>query len=149
MLVLAELAFLIRAIVLTLWPSMLTGAPDDVEDPENPNPKRSNWMNACCCMARWNARFVLQIMNFLVLLNPFFGCVIAWILMYQSDKSEAFIVLGLEAGSLVLHFVSVWLEGSFKTCRQIMLHMIPVLPFFISVGLVLYYLKQGGVVSVP
>eukprot|EP00539_Tryblionella_compressa_P018478 CAMPEP_0178872720 /NCGR_PEP_ID=MMETSP0747-20121128/8277_1 /TAXON_ID=913974 /ORGANISM="Nitzschia punctata, Strain CCMP561" /LENGTH=743 /DNA_ID=CAMNT_0020539959 /DNA_START=291 /DNA_END=2522 /DNA_ORIENTATION=+ len=149
LLVVAELAFLIRAIVLTLWPSILVNdddtETDDLEDPSKRKPKRGCFARYCCCVLRWKARFVLQILNFLVLLNPFFGCIIAWILMYQSDKTEAFVVLGLEGASLVLHFISVYLEGSYKTCREILFHSIPVLPFFVSIGLVLYYLKQGGV----
>jgi hypothetical protein len=151
LLVVAELAFLIRAISLTLWPSMMAGGdddtePDDLEDPSRRR-KRSTFMRYCCCFFRWKIQVLLKVVNFLVLLNPFFGCIIAWILMYQSDKTEAFIVLGLEGASLILHFVSVWLEGSFHTCKEIAFHCIPLIPFFISIGLVAYYLKQGGVVS--
>lgn len=153
LLVVAELAFLVRAIALTLWPSLMVGGDDDTEtdDPEDPSrggkQKRSAFTRYCCCFLRWKLKFLLQAVNFLVLLNPFFGCVIAWILMYQSDKTESFIVLGLEGASLILHFASVWLEGSFQTCKQIAFHCIPLVPFFISIGLIFYYLKQGGVVS--
>lgn len=152
LLVVAELAFLIRAICLTLWPSMMVGGDDDTEtdDPEDPSrrgKRRSAFSRCCCCFLRWKMHFLLQVVNFLVLLNPFFGCIIAWMLMYQSDETEAFVVLGLEGGSLILHFISVWLEGSFQTCKQIAFHCIPLIPFFISIGLVAYYLKQGGVVS--
>jgi hypothetical protein len=151
-LVLAELTFLVRAIILTLWPSIMLGGDDDtetddLEDSKNGRPKRSAFYRYGCCFLRMKARVALQIVNFLILLNPFFGCIIAWILMYQSNKSSSFWVLGLEGGSLILHFVSVYLEGSFKTCKQILFHSIPVVPFLVSIGLVLYYLKQGGVVS--
>jgi hypothetical protein len=150
LLVVAELAFLIRAIMLTLWPSMLTGDDDtentdDLEDPQNRRPKRGCFARYFCCVMRLNARIVFQVISLLVLLNPFFGCVIAWILMYQSDKTEAFVVLGLEGASLILHFISVWLEGTFKTWSQIFYNLIPVIPFSVSIGLVLFYLKQGGV----
>ena len=87
----------------------------------------------------------MAVLGFLVLLNPFFGCVIAWMLMYQSDKDEAFIVLGLEGASLMLHFISVWIEGSVKNCRTFLIQMIPLIPFLASIGLTAFYLKQGGI----
>jgi hypothetical protein len=131
---------------------MLTGEDDteenDLEDPQgNKKLKRSCFARNVCCILRLKVRFVMQIINFLVLLNPFFGCIIAWMLMYQSSKTEAFVVLGMEGASLILHFISVYLEGATKTWGQILWNAIPVLPFFISIGLVFYYLKQGGVVS--
>jgi hypothetical protein len=118
----------------------------DLEDPSR-RASRSAISRYCCCFLRWKVRFLFETINFLVLLNSFFGCIIAWMLMYQSSKTEAFTVLGLEGGSLILHFLSVWLEGSFHTCKQIAFHCIPLVPFLISIGLVCYYLKQGGVVS--
>lgn len=66
-------------------------------------------------------------------------------LLYQSDKAEAFVVLGLEGGSLILHFISVYLEGSVKDCKSFLIQMIPIIPFIASVGLTLFYLKQGGI----
>ena len=81
----------------------------------------------------------MAILGFLVLLNPFFGCVIAWMLLYQSDKDEAFVVLGLEGASLMLHFISVWIEGSVKNCRTFLCHMIPLIPFLASIGLTSFY----------
>jgi hypothetical protein len=119
---------------------------DDLEDPSNRG-SRCTFSRYCCCFLRWKIRFLFEVLNVLVILNPFFGCIIAWILMYQSDETDAFIVLGLEGGSLILHFLSVRLEGSFQTCKQIAFSCIPVIPFFISIGLVCYFLKQGGVVS--
>jgi hypothetical protein len=150
LLVVAELTFLIRAISLTMWPSTLVGGDDstdmdDLEDPGNRKQKRSAFSKYCCCILRFKVRVLLQILNFLVLLNPFFGCIVAWILMYQSDETEAFTVLGLEGASLILHFLSVYLEGTFGTWRERIINCIPLIPFFISIGLVLYYLKQGGV----
>ncbi|KAG7358748.1 hypothetical protein IV203_015337 [Nitzschia inconspicua] len=150
LLILTELALLVRAIVLTLWPSLLVGSDDDtetddLEDPGRKDKRRSSLMRCCCRFFRWKISILLQLMNVLILLNPFFGCIIAWILMYQTDETEAFVVLGLEGGSLILHFVSVWLEGSYRTCKDIAINLIPVIPFFVSIGLVTYYLKQGGV----
>jgi hypothetical protein len=143
LLVLAELSFLFRAVVLTLWPSIFTGEVTD-EDREI-RAARGFWKKWLCCWLRWKAKLVLKILNFLVLLNPFFGCVIAWMLLYQSNKVEAFVVLGLEGGSILLHFFSVYLEGSCKTWGQFACHCVPLIPFFISIALILFYLKQGGV----
>eukprot|EP00339_Tiarina_fusa_P013345 CAMPEP_0117059272 /NCGR_PEP_ID=MMETSP0472-20121206/41169_1 /TAXON_ID=693140 ORGANISM="Tiarina fusus, Strain LIS" /NCGR_SAMPLE_ID=MMETSP0472 /ASSEMBLY_ACC=CAM_ASM_000603 /LENGTH=717 /DNA_ID=CAMNT_0004776909 /DNA_START=333 /DNA_END=2486 /DNA_ORIENTATION=+ len=159
LLVVAELVFLCRAVVLTLWPSILTnqdhgdGHDYDEERALQQGDKKkkkkrgalSFLYRSCCCCLKWNARALLKILNFLVLLNPFFGCVIAWILLYQSDKVEAFTVLGLEGGSIILHFVSVYLEGGLDTCGSLLFHCIPIVPFTVSVVMILIYLQYGGV----
>lgn len=159
LLVIAELVFLVRAIVITLWPSLMTGDDDiwDLDDDENqegdafldedgnPKKKRSKFMKYLCCWLKWNAKMILRFVNFLVLLNPFFGCIIAWMLLYQSDKTEAFIVLALEGGSIVLHFASIYLEGGMTTWGEVAFHCIPIIPFLVSVSMILVYLKQGGV----
>jgi hypothetical protein len=205
LLILAELSFLGRAILLTLWPSVFgnsldessdTGSTDDDEgfevklsnsehavEPEkdkvdgNNNSEKSETQlgdavkvsvchgleevvatdarsdkkgcrslrQALCCCLRWNARLTLQALNFLTLLNPFFGCLIAWMLLYQSNKAEAFTVLGLEGFSIILHFVAVRLEGGLRTWYSRLVHSVTVLPFLISVILMLVYLREGGV----
>lgn len=88
---------------------------------------------------------VLSVLNMLTLLNPFFGCLIAWMLLYQSDKTEAFVVLGLEGFSIILHFVAVRLEGGLRTRWSKLIHSVTILPFLVSVILMLIYLREGGV----
>lgn len=102
-------------------------------------------MQVFCCFLRWKAKFILRVLNFLVLINPFFGCIIAWMLLYQSNKIGCFVVLGMEGASIILHFSTVYLEGSCKTAGQFLFHCIPLIPFFLSVSLVLVFLKQEGV----
>ncbi|MGK3738512.1 MAG: hypothetical protein ACI8RD_011584 [Bacillariaceae sp.] len=143
-LVMVELVMLIRVIVMTLWPKASSTRDDDIESIE-----QSTCRRCCCYCLKMKAKGLMGFMNYLVLLNPVFGCLIAWMLMYQSDKTEAFTVLGLEGASLILHFASVCLEGSFRTCRQITFHSLPLIPFFVSIGMVGYYLKQGGVCYIP
>lgn len=146
MLIVAELTFLLRAIALTLWPSMMKDEEDnEVTDSNGERQQRSRFRRYLCCFFRFKIKVLLQFLNLMVLLNPFLGCIIAWMLMYQSDKKEAFIVLGMEGASLILHFISVKLEGGLKTWKQIAFNCIPVLPFAFSIGLVLFYLKEGGV----
>ena len=88
---------------------------------------------------------LFRAINWLVLLNPFFGAVVAWMLLYQSSEVECFIVLGLEGASLILHFLSIYLEGERQTRVSMTIHLLPVLPFLASVVLILVYLQQGGV----
>jgi hypothetical protein len=194
LLIVAEITFLVRAILLTLWPRTYetsriathggTDDDDDDDDVEGGNktePKRddnaqelynseipefNNGRNRnrnrnskksrggcfcsclkcfCSCFLRWNARMVLCILNLLTLLNPFFGCLIAWILLYQSDKTESFIVLGIESLSIILHFISVRMEGGLRTWYSKLLHSIAILPFLVTVTLVLVYIREGGV----
>jgi hypothetical protein len=146
MLIVTELAFLSRAIALTLWPSLMKDNEDnEIIDSDGKRRQRSCFRRYICCFFRFKIQVLLQFLNLMVLLNPFLGCIIAWILMYQSDENGAFIVLGMEGASLILHFISVKLEGGLKTWKQIAFHSIPLIPFLFSVGLVLFYLKQGGV----
>jgi len=106
--------------------------------------KPSRWKRACCCLMRWNARMVLWVLNMLTLLNPFFGCLIAYILLYQSDKTECFVVLTIESLSIVLHFVSVRLEGGLRTWYSKAFHSIALIPFLVTVVMVLVFLREGG-----
>ncbi|CAJ1941319.1 unnamed protein product [Cylindrotheca closterium] len=137
-----ELLILLRAMVLTMWPSIL----DRKEKEQNDDGTTQNGGKlAFCNCFRWSVKTLLRGINVLVLLNPFFGCIIAWMLLYQSDKDESFLVLGLEGGSIILHFISVKLEGSVQNFRQFLFHCMPLVPFIASVSLVLIYLKQTGV----
>lgn len=204
LLILAELSFLGRAILLTLWPSIFasddTSSTTSEEDegfevklsnkstsastadgkdedsrgsereevqagasvklqvghsPNNddeveeatarPKNRKGGLGKFLCCCLRWNAKLTLTALNMLTLLNPFFGCLIAWMLLYQSDKNEAFVVLGLEGFSIILHFISVRLEGGLKTWCSRLIHSVTILPFLISVTLILVYLREGGV----
>jgi hypothetical protein len=126
-LIVTELAFLIRTIMLTVWPSMVTGEETD-EQKEIQN-ARTYFMKFCCCCLKMNIHALMGVINLLVLLNPFFGCVIAWMLLYQSDKQDSFLVLGLEGASILLHFLSVYLEGTCKTICNFLFVCIPLLPF--------------------
>jgi hypothetical protein len=208
LLILAELSFLGRTILLTLWPSMFvhedshstTSSEEDDEgfevklsndngmergdnkdensngggDSENEEiqvestmkqleashvpyneqveetaarnkTKKCSFSRALCCCLRWNARVTLNVLNLLTLLNPFFGCLIAWMLLYQSDKVEAFVVLGLEGFSIILHFVAVRLEGGLRTWCSRLIHSITILPFLVTTILMLVYLREQGV----
>lgn len=119
-------------------------APEFIDTSAAPPGKEAFWKRACCCLLRWNARVILMVLNFLTLLNPFFGCLIAYILLYQSDKTECFVVLGIESLSIVLHFVSVRMEGGLRTVWSRALHSLVLLPFFVTVILVLVFLREGG-----
>ncbi|KAL3937089.1 MAG: hypothetical protein SGBAC_007730 [Bacillariaceae sp.] len=137
-----ELLILLRAMVLTMWPSVLDRK---LKEEKEDGTTQNGWRLCFCNCFKWHVKTLLRAINVLVLLNPFFGCIIAWMLLYQSDKEESFLVIGLEGGSIILHFISVKLEGSVKTFRQFLFHAIPLVPFFASITLVLVYLKQEGV----
>ena len=95
---------------------------------------------------RWTARMVAHMINSVTVFNPFFACVVAWMLLYQSSKLECFLVLSLESASLLLHFVAVYHvdKGKISTCN-LLFHALPVLPFLLVLVLTLVYLEQGGV----
>jgi hypothetical protein len=186
-LILTELGFLTRAILLTLFPSKFGGGSssntkngrrdDTIEDGQgfevklqttesehagddhndvvaqvaaatttsSSSSQRLFCRRFFCGCLKWNAKMVLMVLNFLTLANPFFGCIIAWMLLYQSNKAESFVVLGLEGASIILHFVSVRLEGGLRTWYSKIIHSISIVPFFITVILMLVYLREGGV----
>lgn len=83
--------------------------------------------------------------NFLLLLNPFFGFLVAWLLLYQSSRRESLAVLGLEATGMILHYASIYLEGQKQTWVSLTVYSLPLLPFLITVIVVLVYLNLGGV----
>lgn len=107
--------------------------------------RRFGISQALCCCFEWNAKVVLAVLGVLTLLNPIFGCIIAWMLLYQSNRIESFIVLGLEGASIILHFIGIRLEGGFRTWKSKLLHSLILLPFLVTVTLVLVYLREGGV----
>lgn len=86
-----------------------------------------------------------KVINFLLVFNPFFGFLVAWMLLYQSNREESMTVLGIEAASLALHWLSVYLEGNKQTKISLAFHILPAIPFAVSVIVILYALNQGGV----
>jgi hypothetical protein len=141
LLIVAEVGFMAQAIKLTMCPRN-----QEVQNKyENEPDERMCLTRWFCCCLRWNARMIFRFISFLVMLNPFFGAVVAWMLLYQSSKKECFTVLGLEGASLFLHFLSIYLEGEKQNFCSIAFHLIPVVPFLASVILILVYLQQGGV----
>ena len=97
------------------------------------------------CTAFLGKTFYQKMMNGLLLLNPFFGFLVAWLLLYQSNKNESLIVLGLEGASLLLHFLSIYLEGNKQTRGTIAVHCLPIIPFLATLIVILVYLQVGGV----
>ena len=140
-LIIAELTFLLRAVTLTLWPKVVTG---EADDEEMDGSQRHLYKRVCCCIT-WNAKYIMWIINFLTIVNPFFSFLIAWTLMYLSSKRESFMVMGLEGATIVLHYLSIWYEGSAKTCCLKCLHALILVPFFGTIIMTVWYLKQEGI----
>jgi hypothetical protein len=137
-LVMSELIFLLRAIVLFLGPNVMAGEDGDIENA--PISKK------IVCCRKWSPKFILWLVNFLTVINPFFGFAIAWMLMYQSDKTEALTVMGIELVTIILHFISVHLEKSAKSCHMKLIHGIIIIPLLATVGVnVWFVIHKGGV----
>lgn len=129
-LVLLELVFLLRSIILTLFPYLQAA---DLE-----NQKK-------CSLTHWNATFCVWMVNILTIINPYLGFGITWMLMYQSDKVEALTVMGLELATIILHFVSVKLENAANTILLKLMHASILIPWFAGMGINIWYINQGGV----
>jgi hypothetical protein len=97
------------------------------------------------CLSFLGSTLFQKVINIMLMCNPFFGFMVAWMLLYQSNKNDSLTVLGLEAASLVLHFVSVWLEGQIQTRLSMAFHAIPIIPFLAGLIVILVYLDIGGV----
>ena len=86
-----------------------------------------------------------RIVNILVILNPFFGFFVAYMLLDRANKDEAFSVLALECLSMILHWISVYLEGSKQTKWTMLIHALPMIPFIITIILIIILLQEGGI----
>ena len=157
-LILVELGLLFYSIRLTLRASRkpedqqaaaqkAKDAKGEGEKAENARQKslRSVWRNLRPAGSTQDAGPWFKAINVLVLLNPFFGCVVAWILLYQTSKAEAFSVLGLEGMSILLHWTSVYLEGHEQNRWTIALHLSPLLPFLVTCTVMLIFVWKEGV----
>jgi hypothetical protein len=136
-LVIAELVFLLRAIMLTLFPSWMMNQAAEV-DPEDQK-------KYCFCGCKWTPKYMMWLVNFLTVINPFFGFAIAWQLMYQSDITEALTVMGLELVTIILHFLSVYLEKAATTWKLKLMHSIIIIPWLATLGINVWYINRGGV----
>jgi hypothetical protein len=151
-LILLELALLVYCIRLTMFgktneASSSEEAGHNALDGDEAAKKRSIWnvLRPKGTKSSKDGTIVIHMINTLVLLNPFFGCFVAWMLLYQTSKTEAFSVLGLEGLSIILHWFSVYLEGHKQTKWSIALHVSPLLPFLVTVTVILVYWRLGGV----
>lgn len=97
------------------------------------------------CLGFLGSNWRQQLINLLLTFNPFFGFCVAYLLLYNSNRTECLLVMGLEAGSIVLKWASIYLEGLPVSNLAFLWHMIPVLPFGVTVLLILNYLDRGGV----
>uniref|UniRef100_A0A7S2YNW5 PUB domain-containing protein n=1 Tax=Entomoneis paludosa TaxID=265537 RepID=A0A7S2YNW5_9STRA len=53
-----------------------------------------------------------KLVSYILVVNPFLGALITWILLYEvSSRNEAFIILGLEGGAILLMFIGESLVG--------------------------------------
>lgn len=102
--------------------------------------------DSCCgCLSKWNATTLLGYLNMMTIVNPFFGCLIAYILLYQSSKMESFLVLGIEALSIVIHLVAIRMVGGLRTCGSRALHSIVLIPFLFTIVHIVLFFTAGGV----
>ena len=137
-LVIAELLFLFRAMMLTIFPpNFLRASQQELVDE-----RKNKLRKILCCKVK--PKVIMWLINFLTIINPFFGFIIAWLLMHESDKTEALAVLGLEAASILLHFISVHLEQSAKSITMKCAHSLVFIPFLGTIAITLWYLQQGG-----
>ncbi|CAJ1962476.1 unnamed protein product [Cylindrotheca closterium] len=134
LLVVAELGFLLRAMRLTMWPPTVSE--------EELDPNRS-------CISKLffgsNPGIVIFVINFLTVINPFFGFIIAWMLIYQSDEQEAYFVVGMESIAVILHFISVHYEGQARTIVGKLIHSLVIIPFLATGVLLSWFLQVKGI----
>lgn len=144
--IVGEIGFLLRAIFLSLWPksTYTMGGEVIIEDEEVASSDPNGIGKTLCCID-WSPTFIFWIVNLLTIINPYFGFFITWILMYQSDKNEALAVMGIEAVSILLHFIAVHLEQSAPTLKLKLMHMLAIVAWLATIFMTLYYLQQGGV----
>ena len=89
LLIVMELGALLRAIVLTVWPR----SPEDQLRLEKKHEERSAFTKCFCGCVKWKVKMLLKVLNWLVMFNPFFGSIVAWMLLYQSCELRAMMSL--------------------------------------------------------
>lgn len=90
--------------------------------------------------------FCGRLLEYIVVANPFLGALITWALLYEvQSQTEAYIMVGLEGGSILLMFISAWLTRERMTFCKLMYHAIPLLPFSGICVVLWYYLQKGGI----
>lgn len=115
------------------------------------------------------------LIHYVLLLNPFLGCLIAWFLLYEvADKREAFIILGLEGGAVMLMFITGYLRRDKMSFNTLLIHALPLvsdilffqrvvlcgscdfvfphdsyfflqIPLSVTCAMIWYYLQNGGI----
>jgi hypothetical protein len=117
----------------------------------------SNWCGASfvsrCCSCSGDASesesedsIVKRILSLIFTLNPYFGFLVSWGLLYQSNKNEAIAVLSVQTLSLLLQWVTFYLrETSWTKWNVFVCLIIPTLPFVVFVVVIVVYLQEGGV----
>ena len=89
--ILVELLFLIRSMSITLFPKSA-----EAEAASLNNKPKSCLKRMFAAFMKWNAKMLLEAVQLCILLNPFFGAAVTWILLYQTSQNWAFAALALQ-----------------------------------------------------
>ena len=91
-LIMLELSFLFRSMFVTLFPKSAEAHSETRREKK----RRSCLPRMLFACMKWNATMILEGLELSLILNPFFGAAVAWILLYQTSKNWAFAALALQ-----------------------------------------------------
>jgi hypothetical protein len=158
-LVLFEVVLLNRAIFVTVSPRSINTTPIRSKDEENHSSSDDSSADGytlstasgddpftciICCISDWSPKFLMSIVNFMTILNPYFGFLIAWVLMYQAEKGYSIAVISVVAINIILHLLSLYMQKSPKKWWLKLVHGSILIPFLCSIIMAAWYVKQGG-----
>lgn len=158
-LVLVEVILLNRAIFVTLSPRSVR----ENDDEEKQNRKRNDpsavsvsgasttasdddhVSSKFCCLSGSSPNSLISIVNFLTVINPYFGFLIAWVLMYQAEKGSSIAVICLVTITILLHLMSLYLQRTVRKWWVKLIHASILLPFLCTIVMVGWYGQQDGI----
>jgi hypothetical protein len=155
-LVLFEVVLLNRAIFVTLSPRSIKTTPTKTKDEEIQSSSDDShtfstastddpFTSIICCLSDWSPKFLMSVVNFMTILNPYFGFLIAWVLMYQAEKGYSVAVISFVAINIILHLLSLYMQKSAnKKLWFKLVHGSILIPFLCTIIMAAWYVNQGG-----
>lgn len=87
-----------------------------------------------------------EIIEWILLANPFLGCLLTWVLLYEvNDAGQAILILVLNSSSMFFKYCTVIVERAKCSVTTCVLNVVPLFPFAATIFIVNFYMQKGGI----
>eukprot|EP00980_Cylindrotheca_fusiformis_P002658 scaffold622_cov102-Cylindrotheca_fusiformis.AAC.7 len=96
----------------------------------------------------WCHNSLMSKVNFLTILNPYLGFLIAFLLMYQAEQGASTVAVCIVSINTLLHLISIYLQRNSAAIRKLwvkLAHGSILLPFLCTICLAAWYGQQDGI----